>query len=269
MEKIGLFRSLVQRGSAFLKYWLFSRHYKGFGIHSPFVFYLVRELIYERHPYYAFKQMEAARNMMLRNNEFVDADTIGAASWIGNGTKKIQKIVRHSSLPPKYGRLLFRLIVHFHPRDILELGTGTGLGTLSLALPDSRARVVTLEGNPQMCTVARRLFEVVEIGNVKVVNGSFKQVLPQVLKDFEKLDFVLFDGDHRYSSTMNYFEMCLEKIHNDSVFVFDDIHWSPGMEKAWREITRDPRVTVSIDMYRMGIVFFRRECTKQHYVVRY
>ncbi|MGM0375249.1 MAG: O-methyltransferase [Bacteroidota bacterium] len=252
-----------------MRYWLFSRHYKGFGIHSPFVFYLVRELIYERHPYYAFKQIDAARRMMLRNKQMVDAETGGAASWTGNGRKTIRKIVRGSSLPPKYGRLLFRLVTHFNARDILELGTGPGLGTLSLALPDSRSKVVTLEGNPQMSAVARKLFEVVEVENARVVNGSFQQTLPQVLKDFEKLDFVFFDGDHRYSSTLTYFEMCLGKIHNDSVFVFDDIHWSPGMEKAWREITRHPRVTISIDMHRIGLVFFRRECTKQHYVVRY
>ncbi|MFW5890532.1 MAG: O-methyltransferase [Marinilabiliaceae bacterium] len=252
-----------------MKYWLFSRHYKGFGIHSPFVFYLVRELIYERHPFYKFKDIEAARRMMLRNKQKIAVNSDGASSWSGRGQKSIRKIVREGSLPLKYGKLLFRLINYFNARQILELGTGTGVGTLFLARPDSRADVVTIESDPQMCAVARQLFEVTGTKNVRMIEGVFQQVLPPLLDDFERLDFVFFDGDHRFLSTISYFEQCLEKIHNDSVFVFDDIHWSPEMEKAWKAVVQHPRVTVSLDLGRIGVVFFRRECTKQHYVVRY
>ena len=269
LEKHGFFRWLVQRSAAFFKYRLFAGHYKGFRIHPPFAFYLVREVIYERHPFYAFQKIDAARRMLMNNKQKVEVRSDGARSFTGNGRKSIRKIVREGSLPPKYGKLIFRLIDHFHARQILELGTGTGLGTLYMALPDSRSRVVTVESNHQLCLVARRLFEVTEVKNAEVINGVFQDVLPGVLRSFEKLDLVFFDGDHQWGSTIEYFEMCLEKIHNDTIFVFDDIHWSPGMEKAWQDIVRHPRVTVSFDLYRIGLVFFRKECTRQHYVVRY
>ncbi|MFO8002125.1 MAG: class I SAM-dependent methyltransferase [Marinilabilia sp.] len=260
---------LWQRGRAFFRYFLLSRHYKGFGIHSPFVFYLVREIFYEGHPFYAFKTIEAARRMMLKNKQTVYTGSFGASSAVGGRTRTIKELVASGSLPPKYGRLLFRLINHFSVRNIVEIGTGTGVGTLFLALPDSSARITTVEGNHQLSHVAQRLYEVVDVKNVTVVNGIFRQVLPEIVDGYDCLDLVYFDGDHRYSSTLEYFEMCLRKIHNDSIFVFDDIHWSCEMEKVWKEISCHPRVTVSIDLYRIGIVFFRRECSKQHYVVRF
>ena len=269
LGKFHVFRWLLQRTAAFLKYWLFSGHYKGFGIHPPFAFYLVRELIYERHPFYAFQKIDAARRMMLRNRQKVHVNSDGASSMTGDDRKTIRRLVREGSLPPKYGQLLFRLIDHFNARRILELGTGTGMGTLYLAFPDRRSKVVTLESNPQLCEVSRQLFEATELKHVKVVEGKFQHNLPGVLADFDKLDFVFFDGDHRRESTLAYFEQCLDKIHNDSIFVFDDIHWSHDMEKAWEAIVEHPSVTLSMDLYRIGLVFFRRECIKQHYVVRY
>jgi len=244
-----------------------ARHYKGFGIHSPFVFNLVRELIYETHPFYAFTRIDAARRMLKRTNHQVGLQTFGAVSVKNKASGKVKHLVSRNSIPLKYGRLMFRLINYFKAREIVEIGTGIGLGTLFLALPDSGGRITTIDGNPELCSLAGGLFEVVGVENARVVNGQFREELPGVLSNLEKLDFVFFDGDHRMGPTLQYFEMCLAKIHNDTIFVFDDIHWSREMEQAWGTIVEHPLVRVSIDLYRVGIVFFRKECTKQHYVV--
>ena len=250
-------------------YWLKARYYKGFGIHSPFVFYLVRELFWESHPFYAFDKIDAARKMLLRNKQRVKVDTLGQPSVVSGNQKSIRSLAGQGSIPDKYGKLMFRLINKLECKNILELGTGIGMSTLYMALPSSRAKVLSIDGNSSLQQVASSLFEMTEVKNVRLFNGPFKEHLPLILNEPGSLDFVFFDGDHQYDSTLNYFEMCLQKIHNNSVFVFDDIHWSPEMEKAWLEIANRPEVTVSMDLYRIGIVFFREECTKQHYVVRY
>ncbi len=104
---------------------------------------------------------------------------------------------------------------------------------------------------------------------IKKFIGKFEDVIPEVLGQLEHVDFVYFDGNHQKEATLNYFEMCLQKVANDSVFVFDDIHWSKGMEEAWEEICRHSSVTVSMDLFHVGIVFFRKECQKQHFIVKY
>ncbi|WP_010664609.1 O-methyltransferase [Marinilabilia salmonicolor] len=250
-------------------YLINARYYKGFGIHSPFVFYLVRELFWESHPFYAFEKIDAARRMLLRNKQRVNVDTLGMPSVVSGNKKSIRKLTAQGSIPDKYGKLIFRLVNKLECHNILELGTGTGMATLYMALPSSRAKIFSIDGNEALQRVAASLFEMTDVGNVTLRNGSFKEYLPSVLDEMEFLDFAFLDGDHQYQNTMQYFEMCLKKSHNNSVFVFDDIHWSPDMEKAWHEISHHPDVTVSMDLYRIGIVFFRKECTRQHYVVRY
>ncbi len=207
--------------------------------------------------------------MLRRSKRKVNVQSYGAPSVNPAKEKYIKNLIQEGSIPAKYGELLFRMIDWQAFENILELGTGTGIGTLYLALPDSRARVTTIEGNKALCRVAGQVFESAGATNIKVLNGKIQEVLPSFLEQTEKVDFVLFDGDHQYQTTLEYFELCLKKSHNDTIFVFDDIHWSPGMEKAWDEIAGRPDVTVSIDLFRMGIVFFRKECTKQHYVLRY
>lgn len=230
---------------------------------------MVRELFWESHPFYAFEKIDAARKMLLRNKQKVNVSTLGMPSVISGKQKSIRKLMNDGSIPDKYGKLLFRLVNYLACKTILELGTGTGMGTLYLALPSSRAKVFSMDGNRELHQVAQNVFEITGISNVELVTDAFKKHLPQILDHVDQLDFVLFDGDHQYQSTIEYFEMCLKKISNNTVFVFDDIHWSPDMEKAWKEIAGRSEVTVSIDLFRMGLVLFRKECTKQHYVLRY
>lgn len=246
-----------------------ARHRKGYGIHSPFVFYFVREVMYERYPFYGFATIQAVREMLQRSRQKINIKSIGAPSVYPAKEKTIRQLVKEGSMPAKYGELLFRIIVWQSCQNIVELGTGTGIGSLYLSLPDSRSKVTTIEGNEELCHVASHVFENAGVSNVRVLNGKIDEVLPGFLKESGDVDFVLFDGDHQYEKTLQYFEMCLARCHNNTVLVFDDIHWSPEMEKAWIEIVNHPEVSVSIDLFRMGIVFLKKECTRQHYLVRY
>ncbi|WP_243699403.1 O-methyltransferase [Natronoflexus pectinivorans] len=253
-----------------IPYLLAPNHWKGHGIHSPFVFDLVGNLMQEKHPYYCFVKINAWRHALLKSSHSIEVKDLGAGSSVTKRRKRrIADIAKNSSTPAKYGELMFRLVSKFKPGNILELGTSLGIGTLYLAMPDKSSKVITIEGCPKTAKIAQQTFDRMEASNVNIINGNIDDVLPETIQTLETLDFVYFDGNHKKEATLNYFHLCLEKINNNSIFVFDDIHWSKEMEEAWEDIIHHPKVTVSIDIFRMGLVFFRKENQKEHFKVRF
>ncbi|MBN2166934.1 MAG: class I SAM-dependent methyltransferase [Marinilabiliaceae bacterium] len=258
------------RIKSFFKYLFFFRHVKGYGIHSPFVFNLVRNLFYDKSMYYQMTTIDSIRKKYITNKCVIEINDLGVGGDIEPYKyKSISYLCKNASMPVKYGELIFKMVARFKPKEILELGTSIGISTLYLALPDKRARVNTIEGCANTLKVAKTTFDELGLKNVIAHLGNFDDKLPLVLNSLNSLDFVFFDGNHRKEATLNYFNQCLKKINNETIFIFDDIHWSKEMSEAWRLICEDPRVVVSIDIYRLGIVFFRKECQKQHYVVRF
>ncbi|MFZ9719521.1 MAG: class I SAM-dependent methyltransferase, partial [Chitinophagaceae bacterium] len=91
-----------------------------------------------------------------------------------------------------------------------------------------------------------------------------------VLKKMGKLDFVFIDGNHAYAPTLRYFNAMLPFVHSGTVMILDDIHWSAEMEKAWQAISNHSAVTLSIDLFFVGILFFREEqLHKQHFRIHF
>ncbi len=255
---------------SYLHYLVGARHRKGYGLHSPFVFNLVREVFYCYYPYYAFEDINKYRQKLSHSKETYEMTDYGAGSVTFNGKKrKVSQVARQSAIADKYGELLFRLIQYTNPKHILELGTSLGISSAYFALGDKRREVDTIEGCPQTAGIAKKTLEDLNCINVNQFVGQFKDVLPDLVSKQNSLGFVFFDGHHQKQATLDYFNICLLKADNESVFVFDDIHWSKGMEEAWDIICKHPQVTVSIDLFQLGIVFFKKECQKQHFVVRY
>jgi predicted O-methyltransferase YrrM len=240
------------------------------GVHSPFVFDLLNTVVYNKVEYYSFSEIEALRLQLLQNQTSLTCIDLGAGSRTSTGSaRSIMHITRYAAKPAKYAQLLFRLVNHFQPGHILELGTSMGISTCYMAKANNQAMVTTIEGCPEIAQAAEQNFRKLDIKNIRQVIGNFDDVLPEVLKQTPKTDFVFFDGNHRKEATLNYFSQCLNKADEQSVFVFDDIYWSPQMKEAWDEIKNHPRVTVTIDLFFIGIVFFRKEQVKQHFVIRF
>ena len=240
------------------------------GVHSPFVFDLVTNVIYNKSDFYAYKEIEALRTHLLESEKTIEFEDLGAGSLKTQSKKrKIEEIVKYSVKPKKYSQLLFRLVNHFQPTQILELGTSLGITTSYLARANSKAKIISVEGSKEIAAIATENFSQLEIQNIEQLIGNFDDVLPSVLNKTEKLDFVFFDGNHQKQATLNYFKQCLNKANENSVFVFDDIYWSSGMKQAWQEIKNNKKVTVTIDLFFFGIVFFRKEQVKQHFIIKY
>ena len=239
-------------------------------VHSPFVYDLIIDVFENNNSYYAFPAVEFIRKKLLLSKRILTVDDMGAGSRVFNSNqRKIKSIAKHSSKNPKYAQLLFRMVNYYHPNTILELGTSLGLTTAYLAKARKKAKVYTLEGSPEICKVAKNTFKSLRLDNVQMVQGNFSDTLAEILPKITVLDFVFFDGNHQKKPTLDYFNQCLEKANENSVFVFDDIHWSDEMTGAWEEIKTHPRVTLTVDIFQFGIVFFRKGIEKQHFVLSY
>ncbi len=239
-------------------------------MHSPFVYKLIEDVIYDETPYNIYTEIECIRAELLKNNSEIKINDFGAGSRISKSNKrKISAIAKASVKPKKFSQLLFRLINHFKPENILELGTSLGITTLYLASADSKKAVTTIEGCPEIARIATDNFNKKNAKNIIQIIGNFDDVLPDYLKKIQTLDFVFIDGNHLKEPTIRYFNWCLEKTHHSTVLIFDDIHWSKDMEETWEIIKANEKVKVTIDLFYMGLVFFRKEQPKEHFKIRY
>jgi len=254
----------------YVKYKLTAKYKKGYGVHSPFLYHFVRELLYGNQYFYAFDDIYELRLDLLDCEEEIEVKDFGAGSKkMKSNTRKIKDIAKYSAVNDKFGELIFKIIEYYKPQTIIELGTSLGLGTLYLAMPNSKAKVYTIEGCPETAKQANKNFDELNIKNISQITGNINEELPKLLQKLDTVDFVYFDGNHQKEATLNYFNQYLEKAHNDTIFYFDDIHWSEGMEEAWNEIKQNKNITLTIDLFFSGIVFFKKELSKQDFVVRF
>jgi predicted O-methyltransferase YrrM len=253
---------------AYLRFWL--RSGNAHGLHSPFVFGLYTSVVRHTGTYAAYAPIEARRQALLQSTASISVTDFGAGSHTGAGQqRRVADIARTAAKPPHLAKLLFRLANYYRPATVLELGTSLGLTTAYLAAADSRRRVVTFEGCPNVAAVARETFSAVQLGNVDLVEGNLDDTLAPALAALgAPVNFAFFDGNHRCEPTLRYFELCLKHRTDASVFVFDDIHWSADMERAWETIKAHPEVTMTVDLFYIGLVFFRRNQPKQHFWLR-
>ena len=242
------------------------------GVHSPFVYDLLTNVIYVQADYYPFKNIEKLREQLLDSDKEIVFTDLGAGKKkddSATSTKKIKTIAQRSAKSAKYGQLLFRLVNHFQPSQVLELGTSLGISTAYLASANKQANIITIEGSKAVADIARQNFKQLQLQNIEQVIGNFDDVLPTIINDLKRIDFVFIDGNHCKTATINYFNTCLKKAHSNAVLVFDDIYWSDEMMEAWDEIKKNNQVTVSIDLFFMGLVFFKEGQAKQHFVIRF
>jgi predicted O-methyltransferase YrrM len=240
------------------------------GTHSPFVYKLVDEVIYDNTDKRDYKSIEDQRKKLLHDVTNIQVTDLGAGSHLNkNRTKSVKQIAKNALKSPRLAQLIYRLAHDNNPELIIELGTCLGLTTAYLAKAAPKAEVVSIEGCPQTAAVAARNFQDLQINNIALQVGNFDTLLPGLIDSKSKLDFVYIDGNHRKEATLNYFKWCLPKVHEYSLLIFDDIYWSEGMKEAWEEIKQHPDVTVTIDLFWIGLVFFKKGQAKEHFKIRY
>ena len=239
------------------------------GLHSPFVYRLVDEVIYDFDYKVIYKDIENRRAQLLSDNQVITVTDLGAGSLVNNNRqKKVSDIATNALKPPKLAQLLYRLVLDLQPSNIIELGTCLGITSLYLKNAAPNAKLFTLEGCPETAAVANQVFKSAGIHDIKQVIGNFDETLPGVIDALDQLDFVFVDGNHQKQATLNYFEWCLPKVHYNTLLIFDDIYWSEGMKEAWYIIKAHPRVTVTVDLFWIGLVYFKKGQVKEDFLLR-
>lgn len=247
-----------------------SRSFTKYDVHSPFLFDLITKVFDDKKKYPEYVKVEKLKAELLKNKDVVSITDLGAGSRVNDSNERsIKQIAKNASKSKKIGRLLFRLSRYFEPDNILELGTSLGLSSLYLALGSPSSNIITIEGCPNISKIATSNFQKLGMDQILLETGNFDDKLPAVLKNMKSLDLAFIDGNHQEEPTIRYFEQCLLKSNQSTILIFDDIHWSEGMEKAWENIISHHNVSLSIDIFHMGIVFLRKELTKQHFVIRF
>jgi len=237
------------------------------GVHSPFVFDLITKCFYNKKKIPIYSTLDQYRTELLDNKNHINVTDFGAGSRVfSSNNREVSAIAKTAGITTKRARLLTRLTTYFEFNRVLELGTSLGLATSAIAFGNSKTKITTLEGCPETSAIAQQQFKTHQLNNVNSIITDFSDYL---INNTIGYDFVYFDGNHQKKATLEYFNTLVQLTKNDSVFIFDDIHWSKEMEEAWEEIKAHPKVTITIDTFFWGFVFFRAETKhKEHFTIR-
>ncbi|WP_298903201.1 O-methyltransferase [uncultured Psychroserpens sp.] len=237
------------------------------GVHSPFVYDLVTKCFYDKTKYKTYSKLSNYKTSLLNNKQLVTITDFGSGSRVfKSNSRTIKAIAKNSGTSLKRAKLLYRLVQYIKPQHTLELGTSLGIATHAMALGHTKNAVVSIEGCPSLSEVTRQQLSNSNITNVTLKTGEFETVLPQLKTN--NYDLIFFDGNHNKEATLRYFHELIETANNDSIFIFDDIHWSKDMVDAWKSIQNHPKVTVTIDTFFWGFVSFRKEQAKENFIIR-
>jgi len=252
----------------YLHYLLKAKSGKGFGIHSPQIYDFARKVLYNETRLKVPDNVEKLRRSLRSDRSWIGTEEQGAGSRLpGWKRHRVSQFAKHASVGKRYGALLYRMVKWFQPEGILELGTGIGVSTLYLSSGFS-GRLVSVEADEQKSQYAREMLLQAGIRNPELHCGLFDDLFEQVEGILQKRCLVFLDGDHRFEAVTALVERILARIGDREVLiVLDDIHWSSGMEKAWRQCIANTRCTYSVDLFRFGLLFVRENPVKQHFTL--
>lgn len=242
------------------------KSFKLHGVHSPFVFDLVEKCFKDNENYEEYRILDNYNQKLAQSKETISVTDFGSGSRVfRSNERKVAAIAKLAGISKKRQRLLFRLTSYFQFKNTLELGTSLGKATIAFALSEKN-NITTVEGCSETVQFAKK--SLIEVGceNVNVVNASFEDFFSTPLP-FSP-DCIYIDGNHTYKDTLHCFHQLLPYVHNETVMIFDDIYWSRDMQQAWQEIAARPEVTVAIDTFNWGIIFFRKEQEKESFIVK-
>ena len=255
----------------YVRYLITASNGKGHGVHSPFVYAFIRNVLKEkRHPEWT-TQIEAVRKKWKRDLTSIAVNDLGGKGSGQIRSEPVSVLARRSLSSPKFGRLLFRISRYYQVRQLLELGTSLGLsGSYLIAGAGSDARLITIEGAEEVAALARHTFAALNLENVEVLTGDFALRLPELPGRGFVPDLVFIDGNHRKEPLLDYFNAFLKLEPVPRVIILHDIHWSEEMESGWQNICSMPEVMLSIDLFFAGILFFDDKFRiKQHFRIRF
>jgi len=245
-----------------IKYLRKARHWHGFGIHSPFLFHLVTEVIEDKKRYPVYRIIQSSKKQITNRVKEINYDQeityngIPLQSLIGK-----KKPFKSVELGYRYGKLMLRLVREFKPSSVFYHGPTFGLNLLYLALADENIPVNTHTTDPVMNQLCKEAIENIPVNNV---NLEFEETTPSCVQEFVFINLSFLPGEAR-----NKILLKLKLGGDDDVMIIRGIHKSGEMETLWQEVIKEKKVRVSLDLYEIGILLFRKKLQKQHFILRF
>ena len=144
------------------------------GIHSPFVYRLADEVLYDDSEKKVYAEIEQLRDVLYADDRLINITDLGAGSSINkNNKKRISDIAKNSLKKPKLAQLLYRLVVNQKPKNMIELGTCLGITSMYLQNAAPEAKLFTLEGCIEIAEVAQNVFSKAGRNDIELVIGNF------------------------------------------------------------------------------------------------
>ncbi|MFA6947176.1 MAG: class I SAM-dependent methyltransferase [Pedobacter sp.] len=253
---------------SFLKHWFKAktRH----GVHSPFVYRLVDKVIYDFHAKTVYQDIEQLRRDLLHDERWISITEFGAASNVTHSKQRqVSSVAKNVLKPARLAQLVHRLAADLKPGNIIELGSCLGIATAYLSKAAPQARLISIARYSETIPVVRENLQKLKIPNIELLSGNVDELLPKLIEGIPELDFIVIDGNHPGDAILNYFKWCLPKMSKHSMIVFEDIYRSREMKSAWQEIKSNPEVSVTIDLFWIGLVFVRRVQRKEDFKIRF
>lgn len=234
------------------------------GVHSPLVYQLIDQDLKVELPQ-VIDFIEGHRRELLSSNMTWTPLDLGAGSR--KQARNLGEAVKRATSHKDKGAFLFRWVNRFQPKAILELGTHVGISGAYLLSGFSSSQLTTVEGDPFLHQNAKEFLS--SFGDrVDVVLGNFDDVLPQILPT-KKWDLVIIDGNHRGDALLNYFHQIKPHLSENAWVIMDDIHWSPNMTNAWKEIVVNCGSKLTLDFFQWGAYLHTERNQKEHFILRF
>lgn len=236
------------------------------GTHSPFVYRLADEVIYDFSDKKVYEAIETQRKKLLNDDSNVVVTDLQENNiLLKKDVQKVKMLAKSLLKTPRLAQLLFRLGLNSRARHILVFDANFGINTAYLAKACPQAKVIAVENCAAIAAISKKRFEELELNHVELLVGNFNELLPRT----ESLDLIYIDGSPTKTSFLNYFNWCLPQLHEHSLLIANDIHKTEEMKEAWDELKNHPQVTVTIDLFWLGLVYFKKGQAKEHFKLKF
>ena len=233
------------------------RYRKGHGVHSPFAYNFITNVIEEKLPYYIFEDIEKQRAELLACKDIIEF--VSPKSSIKK--KTIAEITSRETQSDKYGALLFRLVNFLQSKTVLQIGASTGIMSLYLASPRKDMQCIVLEDRAELVPVIKKQCSSLHINNVLIKTGEYLNSLEKILHKYDYFDVVFINTIRNPELTRK----ILEKQIKTKLLIVDNIRKDKKSKALWQMVMDNPHARITIDLYYLGIALFEEKFYKKHY----
>lgn len=207
------------------------KHHRGHGIHSPFLFSFITKVVEEKDPYYAYEDIDLfLKSYPVRNRKSTRLD-----------------------------RLMFRMVNYFAAKSVLEIGAKSGIGVLYLTAPSSE-----IVYQSACCKINSSIQEY--IADHWERNVSFHSDLGVTQ---EKQDCIVIDMRGLDNNWTDIYEYVADLIHEESFVILKNIRTNKEANSLWKQFRANDKVSVSLDLYNIGILFFNPKLYRRNYIISF